>query len=148
MERTCRDEKDIIGFYYTVLRGNRAPLDYRQNIALNALSRYVLPAALFGAVCDFIYFVDKDDSLFFGSSHALSFYGVVVDQFVALFGNNYIHCFFDGDLSLFLALGHKIAEYRAERNFGLHTVELKRFDFVVDFDFDIEIIVLSVAKVG
>src|SRR5688572_19618415 len=84
MERTSRNEQDVIGTHRPVLRIHCRAFDYRQKIALYALARHIGSDTLATLPSDFVDLVEEDDP---HRLHALQRVGcdvVLVDQLAEL----------------------------------------------------------------
>ena len=139
VESARRDEEHVVRLDGPVLRHHRAALDNGQNVALDALARDVRPARV--ALCgDLIDLVDEDDAVVFGAAHRLFFHSVVVDELIALFGEEEFHKLLDGDLAALLFGRKHLAEDGAEVNGGAPGDEFHRLGLVSYVRLDDEVI--------
>ena len=80
------DEQDVVRLHRPVLGGDGRPLDQGQEIALHALARDVRPGPI-GARGDLVDLVDEHDSGVFGQVDGFGGDRVLVEQLIALLGD-------------------------------------------------------------
>src|SRR3546814_1721935 len=96
-----------------MLGGHRGALDEWQQVALNALARDVGAAAL-GARGDLVDLVQEDDAVLLDSGDRGADYRLLVEQLVALLGDQHLIGLRDGHAALLDASTHRSAEHTSE----------------------------------
>ena len=114
MERTCRDEEDVIGLYGTVLRHHRRALDNRQDIALHTFARDVRARTAPIADGDLVDLIEEDDAAVLGGAHRFLRNSVHIDELVRLLRCKDLAGLIDCDLALAAVFRNEFADHGLE----------------------------------
>ena len=142
----------MVGLHRAVLGGDRGALDQGQQVALHAFAGDVGAGAV-GAAGDLVDLVDEDDAGVLGQVDGLGGQGVLIDQLVALLGNQRDPGAGDGGLLRLGAaaegLAHDVAKVEhADRGARLagDVHALQRAGGVGEIEFDLLVVKLAGAK--
>ena len=115
VKRAGGDEEDMIGLHRAVLRRDCRAFDQRQQIALHAFARDVGAAAhAVAARIDLVDLVEEDDAVVLDRRDRLGGNLVVVDQLVALFGDQNVEAVLDRDAARLCALAECLSQHLAD----------------------------------
>jgi len=107
MERTRRDEQDMVGLDHTVARVDGRAFHQRQQVALHALTGNItaLHATAHGNLVDL---VQEDDAVLLDVGERGKLDLLVVDQLAGLFVHQQLHGFGNAHLALARLAGHPL----------------------------------------
>ena len=123
MKRARCDEQDMVGLDRPVFGGHGCAFDQGQQVTLHAFAGNVGTTGI-GAGANLVDLVQKHDTVLFNRFHRCFGYGFIIQQFVGLFGDQYIIAFSDSNLFLYGPATHGFAEQIAKVHHAAHTAGL------------------------
>ena len=115
MEGARRDEENVVGLHGSMFGADRGALDQRQQIPLHALARHIRAAAIF-ASADLVDLVEEDDAVVLHVANRLLHHLVLIEQLLALFGDERREGFPHGDAARLGLAAEGLAENIPQRD--------------------------------
>jgi hypothetical protein len=110
VKRTRSDKQDVVGSNHAIASVDRRPLNDWQNVALYAFARYVRTMAAF-ATCNFVDFVEEDDSGIFDPINGDARDLVHIDEPLLFFLDQVLKRLVHFHLPLFGALAEDVGQH-------------------------------------